>query len=159
MLERHFDIADSDEERVSILTRRARLFSEQLRRDDEALETWQRVLDIDYANATALREVAAIWRNRNDASELVNALHALIDRAAGAISTDEVIASYRELGRVYGTTLEQPYEASEAWRHLLEIDGRDFEAMNELERIYRSEERWVDSHFGQDAASLRFARC
>jgi tetratricopeptide (TPR) repeat protein len=144
VLERHFDIADSDEERVSILTRRARLFSEQLRRDDEALETWQRVLDIDYANATALREVAAIWRNRNDASELVNALHALIDRAGGAISTDEVIASYRELGRVYGTTLEQPYEASEAWRHLLEFDGRDFEAMIELERIYRTEERWVD---------------
>jgi golgin subfamily B member 1 len=34
VLERHFDIADNDEERVNILTRRARLFSEQLGRDD-----------------------------------------------------------------------------------------------------------------------------
>lgn len=144
VLERHFDIAESDDERVSILTRRARLFTEQLRRDDEALETWHRVLDIDYSNATALREVAAIWRKRNSAQELVEALHALIDRAGNLVEPEEIVASYRELGRVYGTALEQPFEASEAWRHLLEVDARDFEAMIELERIYRAEERWVD---------------
>lgn len=144
VLERHFDIAESDDERVSILTRRARLFSEQLRRDDEALETWHRVLDIEYGNATALREVAAIWRKRNDAQELVDALNAFIDRAGSVIESTELVASYRELGRVYGTSLEQPYEAAEAWRHLLEVDPHDFEAMNELERIYRAEERWVD---------------
>ncbi|HMA91344.1 MAG TPA: tetratricopeptide repeat protein, partial [Polyangiaceae bacterium] len=144
VLERHFDIAESDDERVSILTRRARLFTEQLRRDDEALETWHRVLDIDYANATALREIAAIWRKRNDPRELVDALHALIERAGSVIESEEMVACYRELGRVYGTALEQPYESSEAWRHLLEVDPRDFEAMNELERIYRAEERWVD---------------
>lgn len=144
VLERHFDIADSDEERVSILTRRARLFTEQLRRDDEALETWHRVLDIDYANATALREVAAIWRKRNDSQELVSALHALVDRAGSSLASEEVVASYRELGRVYGNGLQQPFEAAEAWRNLLELEARDFEAMNELERIYRAEERWVD---------------
>ena len=144
VLERHFDIAESDDERVSILTRRARLFSEQLRRDDEALDTWRRVLDIEYANATALREVAAIWRKRNDSRELVDALHALIDRAGGALESGEVVAAHRELGRVYGTVLEQLFEAAEAWRNLLEVDPRDFEAMNELERIYRAEERWVD---------------
>ncbi len=38
VLERHFDIAESDEDRVNVLTRRARLFAEQLNRDDEALE-------------------------------------------------------------------------------------------------------------------------
>jgi tetratricopeptide (TPR) repeat protein len=144
VLERHFDIADSDEERISILTRRARLFAEQLHRDDEALETWQRVLDIDYGNTIALREVATIWRKRGDARELVDALHSLIERAGAALAPDEVVASYRELGRVYGSSLEQPFEAAEAWRSLLEIDQRDFEAMNELERIYRADERWVD---------------
>ncbi len=48
----------SDEDRVTVLTRRARLFSEQLNRDDEALETWQRVLDIDFSNVAALRATA-----------------------------------------------------------------------------------------------------
>ena len=53
--------------RVNILTRRARLFAERLNRDDEALETWQRVLDIDFANVAALRAIAHVWRTRQDA--------------------------------------------------------------------------------------------
>src|SRR5690606_35549225 len=38
VLERHFDIADSDDDRIHVLTTRARLFDEQLNSDDEALE-------------------------------------------------------------------------------------------------------------------------
>ena len=40
--------------------------------------------------------------------------------------------------------LEQPFEAAEAWRNLLEVDPTDFEAMEELEKGYRSEERWAE---------------
>ena len=144
VLERHFDIADSDEERVNILTRRARLFSEQLGRDDEALETWQRVLDIDFSNVAALRAIAQIWRARRDPRELVSALHATIDRAAALLDATELVGIYRELGQTYGQVLEQPFEAAEAWRNLLEVDPGDFEAMAELERIYRGEERWPE---------------
>ena len=46
--------------------RRARLFTDKLSRDDEALDTWQRVLDIDFANVAALRAVSAVWRRRKD---------------------------------------------------------------------------------------------
>ena len=144
VLERHFDIAESDEDRVAVLVRRARLFAEQLGRDDEALETWQRVLDIDFSNITALRAVANVWRTRKDASELVGALHATIDRASALLEAEELREIYRELGRTYGTILEQPFEAAEAWRHLLDVDPGDFEAMAELERIYRAEERWPE---------------
>ncbi len=144
VLERHFDIAESDEDRVAVLVRRARLFAEQLGRDNEALETWQRVLDIDFSNVTALRAVANVWRTRKDASELVGALHATIDRAAALLEAEETREIYRELGRTYGGVLEQPFEAAEAWRHLLDVDPADFEAMAELEKIYRAEERWPE---------------
>jgi tetratricopeptide (TPR) repeat protein len=144
MLERHFDIAESDEERVAVLIRRARLFAERLNRDDEALETWQRVLDIDFSNVAALRAIADVWRTRKDANELVTALHATIDRAAALLDPTELKSIYRELGKTYGEALSQPYEAADAWRHLLEVDAGDFEAMGELERIYRSDDRFVD---------------
>jgi tetratricopeptide (TPR) repeat protein len=144
VLERHFDIAESDEERVAVLIRRARLFAEQLKRDDEALETWQRVLDIDFSNVVALRAIAHIWRTRQDPQELVSALHASIDRAAALLEPAELTQIYRELGRTYGSVLEQPFEAADAWRHLLEVDPNDFEAMAELEKIYRADQRWVD---------------
>src|SRR5690606_23651072 len=144
VLERHYDIADSDEDRVHVLSTRARLFDEQLNRADEALEQWQRVLDIDYSNVEALRAIAKIWRRRGSAQELVTALHALVEQGAGQLDAEELVASYRELGRTYATVLEQSYEASEAWRKLLEVDATDSEALDELEKIYRAEERWED---------------
>ena len=144
VLERHFDIADSDEDRVNILTRRARLFSEQLSRDDEALETWHRVLEIDFSNVAALRAIAQIWRDREDPEELVTALHSTIDRASSVLDPEEVKSVYRELGKTYGEVLGRAYEASEAWRSLLEVDPADFEALEELEKIYQAEDRWVD---------------
>src|SRR5690606_29911773 len=88
VLERHFDIADTDDDRVHVLTMRARLFDEQLNRDDEALETYQRVLDIDYANATALRAIASIWRRRKNDDELVQALVNLVEQGAAEFSAE-----------------------------------------------------------------------
>ena len=144
VLERHFDIADTDEERVLALSRRAKLCSEQLGRDDEALEIWNRVLDIDYSSVPALQAIAAIWRRREDHRELVASLHTLVERAAALLAAEELTEVYRELGKTYAEALAQPYEAAEAWNKLLEVDPGDFEAMEELEKIYRQDEQWED---------------
>jgi tetratricopeptide (TPR) repeat protein len=141
ILEREFDIASSDEERVAILARRATTTSEKLGRDDSALEDWNRVLDIDYANVPALRAISDIRRRAGDPNELVAALHQLVDRAAAFVEAEELKAVFRELGKTYGGQLQQPYDAADAWRKLLEV-GPDFEAMEALEAIYRAEEKW-----------------
>jgi tetratricopeptide (TPR) repeat protein len=143
ILERQFDIAASDDERVNILTRRARTFTQRLGRDDSALEDWSRVLDIDYANLAALRAIADIRRRQQDSNELVAALHQMVDRAAAMLDGEELKEVFRELGKTYGEQLQQPYDAAEAWKKLLEI-GPDFEAMDALDAIYRAEERWTD---------------
>lgn len=144
VLERHFDIADSDEDRVHVLTMRARLFDEQLNRDEEALETYQRVLDIDYSNVTALRAIVSIWRRRKNAEELAHSLHALVDHGGEQLETGEVVESYRELAKLYETSLDQPFDAADAWRKLLEADAADFEALEHLETLYRADERFED---------------
>ncbi|HMJ56028.1 MAG TPA: tetratricopeptide repeat protein [Polyangiaceae bacterium] len=143
VLEREFDIADSDELRVHALNRRARIFLEQLGRDEQALSDYNRVLDLDYANVDALRAIAAIWRKRKDANELVSALHAIVDRASSVLDAEELKATFRELGRTY-ESLGQQFEASDAWRKLLEIDPGDFGAIDALEAIYRAGEQWTD---------------
>ncbi len=143
VLERQFDIATTDEERVNTLTRRARIFSDRLSRDEQALEDWGRVLDIDYANLAALRAMAAIRRRQREPNELVAALHQTVDRAAAMLEAEELKELFRELGKTYGGELQQPFDAADAWRKLLEV-GPDFEAMEALEAIYRQEERWTD---------------
>jgi tetratricopeptide (TPR) repeat protein len=145
VLERHYDIAPDDEQRVGVLLRRARLFQEQLGRTDSALEDYTRVLDVEYGNVQALYAVAAIWRERGDAQEVVTALHQTVDRAAAALPAENLVALYRELASLYQSVLAQPFDAIDAWRKLLEVDPRDFEAMAALENLLRAEERWVEA--------------
>lgn len=143
ILERQYDIAEGDDDRVNILTRRARTIETKLERDDLALEDWNRVLDIDFANLAGLRALAAIRRRQGDAQELVTALHQMVDRAAAMFDEEELKEVFRELGKVYGEQLQQPYDAADAWRKLLEV-GPDFEAMDALEAIYRGQEQWPE---------------
>jgi tetratricopeptide (TPR) repeat protein len=144
VLDRQFDITDGDEERVAVRLRRARVFLERLGRDDEALDDFQRVLDIDFSNVDALRAIAGIWRKRADANELVASLHNLVDRASAGLDAAEIKAVFRELGITYGQVLGQPFDAADAWTKLLDIDPGDFEALGALEAIYRADERWTD---------------
>ncbi|MEJ7733906.1 MAG: tetratricopeptide repeat protein, partial [Polyangiaceae bacterium] len=155
VLERHYDIASDDTARALVLLRRAKLFNDRLGRDDSALEDYSRVLDIDYGNVEALYAIAEIWRKRGEANELVNALHQTVDRAAAQLPAENLVAIYRELGTVYQSTLSQPYDAIDAWRKLLEVDPRDFEAMAAVENLLRAEERWtevVDVKMGRASA-------
>ena len=143
ILERQVETTTEDDQRVNILTRRARVFTDQLQRDEMALEDYNRVLDIDFANIASLRALAAIRRRAGDSNELVNALHQIVDRAAAMLEGEELKEIFRELGKTYGEVLLQPFDAADAWRKLLEV-GADFEAMNALEAIYRGEEKWTD---------------
>lgn len=143
ILERQVEIATDDDTRVNTLTRRARVFTDKLQRDENALEDYNRVLDIDYANLASLRAVAAIRRRAGDPNELVSSLHQIVDRAAAMLDGEELKEIFRELGKTYGNELQQPFDAADAWRKLLEV-GADFEAIDALEAIYRAEERWTD---------------
>ncbi|MEY2931307.1 MAG: hypothetical protein RL033_2056, partial [Pseudomonadota bacterium] len=144
LLERLYDVASDDDSRVNALARRARLFTEALGRHEEALSAWQRVLDIDFANVAALRTICKLRRDKAETPELVDALHQYIDRAGERIDSEELREAYRELARLYAKDLGKTEDAADAWRHLLEVDGKDLEAMAELEVIYRASGSWPE---------------
>ncbi len=144
VLERQADAAADENDRANNLARRARIFTEKLNRDDLALDEWMRVLDVNYEHVAALRSIADIRRRQNDPAELTMALQNLVERASRLLDEDELKAVFRELGKTYGETLEQPIEAADAWRKLLEVDPSDFEAMATLETLYRKDEQWTD---------------
>ena len=96
----------SDDDRVNILTRRARIFSEQAR----ARRLGARGLEPRPRHRLreprgALRAIAAIRRRQGDPNELVNALHQLVDRAAALLDAEELKEIFRELGKTYGEQL------------------------------------------------------
>ncbi|MBI4956957.1 MAG: tetratricopeptide repeat protein [Myxococcales bacterium] len=144
ILERHMGLPMEDREQVAVLLRRARLFSQQLGRDDAALDDYNRVLDIDYANVDALYAIADIWRRRQSSQDLCLALHQTVDRAGATLPAENLIALYRELGTIYQQVPDQAVDAIDAWRKLLAVDPRDFAAMVALEHLLRNESRWEE---------------
>ncbi len=143
ILERQAQVAGSDEARVNILTRRARMLSERLANDADAIVDWERVLDIDAANLSALRSIVAIRRRHGGAEELANAIWQVIDRGAPLLDDEEKREALLELSAIYLKELSRPDDAADALRRLLEIEP-DQAAMRALEEIYASQERWVD---------------
>jgi tetratricopeptide (TPR) repeat protein len=142
VLEREAAVADDDATRIAIYADLGRVWSEKLQRNPNALESWERVLDIDPNNVDALFAVAAIQENSEAYSDLVSTLHRVVDVGVAVLSDTVLQDVYMRLGNVYAEKQQQPVEAVEAYSSVLEINPRAFEAMDKLEAIHAKEAQW-----------------
>ena len=79
VLERQVHITEEPQEQVRLYQRLGRIWGEKLGRDRNALESWQKVLEIEPGNLTALYAIAEIYRNTQAWEELAETLHRLIE--------------------------------------------------------------------------------
>ncbi len=140
VLEREVSVAESDELRMAIYADLARIWYEKLEREGNALQNWERVLDIDPANLDALFQIAEIYRASSQWHELADTLqHRIIEVGAATLDDSTLESVYMQLGRLYSSELQQPMDAVEAYNHVFDLNAHNFEAMDELERIHRDE--------------------
>ncbi|MFW6067333.1 MAG: tetratricopeptide repeat protein [Myxococcota bacterium] len=142
ILEREVAIAEDDEVRIRIYADLGRIWYEKLERDRSALDSWERVLDIDPANVEALTNITEIHRAGKQWHEMVDTLHRIIEVGAATLDDATIEHVYMQLGFLYYTELEQPVDAVEAYSHAVEINPRNFEALDALEFIHRNEGQW-----------------
>ena len=144
VLDRQAQIAEDDETRIRIYQELGVVWGEKLEDDQNALENWERVLDIAPSNLTALRALVTIHQQNESWHDLVDTLHRQIDAGALDMEDAEIKSCYSRLGHLYAETLEQPYDAIESWVKVTEIDPSDMEAIEALEDLYTKEERWEE---------------
>jgi tetratricopeptide (TPR) repeat protein len=142
ILEREVSVAESDEERIRIFSQLGRVWYERLDRARSALENWERVLDIDPGRTEALFAIAAIHRAANDHQDLVDTLHRVIDAGASSLEDTQIEQVYVELGQLYETQLQRPVDAVEAYAHAVDVNLRNFAAMDAMERIHTESGDW-----------------
>jgi tetratricopeptide (TPR) repeat protein len=130
--------------RIPVYKRLGRVWGERLGRERNALECWQKVVEIDAGDVEALRAIADNYRSAGAWEELSDVLRRTISVAASALSSDEVKDLYTQLGELEGTTLMRIDAAVEAWRQVLEIDATDFRALAALETLFTQEARWEE---------------
>lgn len=152
VLERRVATVGTDIAAVPILERLGVVYSEQLRRAEKALETWQRLLGIDSNNRRALRAVRqtlqdshdwdaleAFYASKEDWEGLVDALGTAADRMPDAATKVEL--SLRA-ARVYETKLTAPHRAFRSYERILSVEADNEAAARALVPIYEKEEKW-----------------
>ncbi len=144
VLEREAAIAEDDAFRVQVYSDLARVWYEKLERERNAIENWERVLDIDPGNTYALFSIAEIQRAGGQSRERADTLHRIIDVGAATLEDADLITVYMQLGHIYANELRQPSDAAEAYRNVLNVDPTFFEALDSLELIFREEEDWEE---------------
>jgi len=142
VLEREVSVTDDEPTRVRIYSDLGRVWYEKLHRDRNALENWERVLDLDPASTDALFAMAQIHRAAGAQAEVVDTLHRLIDVGGATLEDSALEAVYMELGAIYSTGLEQPADAVDAYTKASEINPRNFAALEALERIHTDQAEW-----------------
>ncbi|MBK8168920.1 MAG: tetratricopeptide repeat protein [Sandaracinaceae bacterium] len=145
ILEREVNVASDDAMRVAIYSDLGRIWYEKLQRDRNALENWERVLDLDAGNTDALFAMAAIYRAGQQHNDLVDTLNRVIDVGAATLEDATLEAVYIELASLYENTLSQPMDAVEALRKALDLRPANHESLDSLERIHRKEAQWEDA--------------
>ena len=130
--------------RIPVYKRLGRIWGDKLGRERNALECWQKVVEIDPGDVEALRAIANNYRSAGAWEELSDVLRRTISVGSHALSTDEIKDLYTQLGDLEGTTLMRIDAAVEAWRQVLQIAPTDFRALAALETLFTQEARWEE---------------
>ncbi|MDH5674143.1 MAG: tetratricopeptide repeat protein [Myxococcales bacterium] len=144
VLEREVSVSNDDQMRLRLYSDLGRIWYEKLQRDRNALESWERTLDIDPGYTNALFAMADIHRANESYEDLVDTLRRVIDVGAATLEDAAIENVYMQLGSIYETQLERTMEAVDAFGQALELNPRNFAAMDALERIHTAEEQWED---------------
>ena len=145
VLEREVAAADDDAFRVQVYMDLGRIWWERLQREGNAIEAWERVLDIEPGHFQALAHIAEVHRAARNWTELTDTLVRMSEVGAGLYEDDQLVHVHMQLGYLYLNQLEQPLDAADAYARVLDVAPGHFEAMDALEYIYRAEEMWEEA--------------
>jgi len=140
VLGRRIEICAEADGRVALGLRFGSLHAEQLHQPDQAIEAYQRVLDDDAANETALSALGGLFERQGRFADLLDNLG---ERAAVAIDDVERVALLSRAGEVLEKELGDPYEAIDRYRQALEVDPSHGSSIEALMRISKSPEQRV----------------
>lgn len=144
VLEREAAVCEDDRGRLLIYSDLGRIWYDKLKRDRNALESWERVLDIDPGHTDALFAIANIHRASESYSDLIDTLHRVVEVGRASLEDKVLEDVFLQLGLLYSDKLGQVEESVTSYGQALEINSRSFASMDALEEIFSREGRWEE---------------
>ncbi|MEZ4459655.1 MAG: hypothetical protein R3E66_07960 [bacterium] len=131
-----------DEEEIVLLNfRLAQLYQAQLGALDDAVATYQTILDIQPGHMESLKALERIFYQL----ERWDALYDVMERDAEAQDDPEERANlFGQMAAIAEQMLDRKDDAVDLWNRVLQMRDDDLEALQQLRRLYIEGERWTD---------------
>ena len=140
VLLRKIDVVVDGPQRVDLLAQTAILYEEMLRQPLQAIESLQRILELDPDSAPALDGLERLQEEQEAWPELLEVLER---KVALAPSGADKVALLAKSGTILEEQLEHSERAIEAYRSLLELDPTNLPTLLALDRLLGVTEDWV----------------
>jgi len=133
-------VADlSDEQLLDLYSQLGELQGAVLMRPDDAIEAWQRVLDLDPANFKALGELETLFTQEMRWEECISVLER---KVAALEEAQDQIDILMQMASIWEDKVGEPMKAATVYERVLEVDASHELASEHLERIYRENWEW-----------------
>ncbi|MFW6087629.1 MAG: hypothetical protein ACODAG_10530, partial [Myxococcota bacterium] len=117
----------------------ARLASDRLHRNADAIALWRQVVEQDPDTEGALDSLERLAEREKDWATLAEALDRRAERTADPEARVKVL---QKLGTVYAEQLAEPAKAADAWKRVLDIDPKNGRALRTLREAYVQARDW-----------------
>ena len=116
-------------------------YAQKLDRNDYALPSLRRALELDGTNRAAHLALAEAFRKQQKWADLADALraHSEIEQ-----DTKTKVDLLIDLGDLHETQLASTAKAIESYQAAFELDENSDDALGALERLYRRDEKWAN---------------
>ena len=139
ILQREIEVQPYDDDKVGLLTRLAELYRDRLDRLDDAVASYQRVLEIFDNHRASLLALAEVYEMRNDWAALYGVYESLSEIAG---SDAERVDFLRKMARLAEDELDKQKEAVRLWEEILTIEPEDVAAVQQLARLMEATGDW-----------------
>ena len=141
---RKADVVADPDEKKKLYLEVGTVYERELGQPDKAIETYQRVLELDPDDATALSHLDVLYQATGHADELLSVLEREAELCADPMQAIDF--RYR-IGELYELKLNDAFRAVEVYRDILDVLPDHAATLSALERmITRGQEKAICRH-------------
>ena len=140
MLLRRAQLELNSTTKKTLLSEAAELYQGPLADEFKAVEAWKKILELDETDSKALSALADLYQRTRRFNELVEVLQTQA-RSSSVKGAQKIVALGR-IAELYSEELDQPAQAIEVYRELLELQPSSLKALSALEGLYTRQEQW-----------------
>lgn len=141
VMERDAEAQDDPEERADLYSQMATIAEQMLGRTDDAIDLWNRVLQMRDDDVEALQQLRRLYIEGERWTDLVGVIEREVELT---LLPEDQLPLFESLGIVWSDKLGNEAQAIDAWRKVLEIDPYHLQGLISMRQLYMNASEFAE---------------